>query len=451
MLPLLITSLLAALPTGGTVRTYTPAEVARGSLAFRVEGLRPGQVQRARILHHGQLRPVGLAAVRAAIRDGGRVQVPLVPTTPAPADARLVLYTADAPPSPEPPDPAAQTPGLAPCAAGVDSFGPDAWPGPCWRPYADGSPFNRLLPPDPRVDPRSADYVRSLTADGGPSDLQAGTADTRRDWQHPTYYARPGDPTFAVHCWEPYPGCKVQGAIVHIPREARAAGSWMLGRRGDGHMTVVDTVSREEYDFWNVSTPPADVRPGDDGRRVLQVGWGGMTSLDGDGLGSNGTAAYFGNLAGIIRAPELASGQIDHALFLVIGCSASQPVYPAADHGSVCDDQRDAIPLGTRFQLDMSDAEIRALGVPPWKRTILRAMARYGMYAGDTGGSPWDLEFESGSTYTSFDRPDPLVALAQDAGIRPGADGVYRFDLAGGVDWARRLRVVEPCVARGSC
>ena len=59
--------------------------------------------------------------------------------------------------------------------------------------------------------------------------------------------------------------------------------------------------------------------------------------------------------------------------------------------------------------------EIRALDVPSWKRTILRAMARYGIFAGDTGGSPWDLEFESSSTYTSFGRPDPLVAIARDA------------------------------------
>jgi hypothetical protein len=215
-------------------------------------------------------------------------------------------------------------------------------------------------------------------------------------------------------------------------------------------MTVVDTTTGVEYDFWNVTTPPDEIRPKADGTRILSVGWGGMTSVDGDGLGSNGTASYFGNLAGIIRAQELQSGEIDHALFMVIDCSAEDWVYPAQDHGSVCDDQANAIPFGTRFQLDMTNAEIRALDVPPWKRTILRAMAKYGMFAGDTGGSPWDLEFESSSTYTSFGRPDPLVAIAKDAGIEP-RDGLYYFDVASDVDWKRRLRVVDPCVTRGAC
>jgi hypothetical protein len=68
----------------------------------------------------------------------------------------------------------------------------------------------------------------------------------------------------------------------------------------------------------------------------------------------------------------------------------------------------------------MADAEILALGAPRWKRTILYAMARYGMFVGDTGGSPWDLEFESGSTYTSFRREDPLVDTARRAGIVRG-------------------------------
>ena len=449
MLSTLLTALLVAIPAPVTVRTYAPEHVASGALSFRVTGLRPGDVRRARLLHHEQIRSLDTARVRAAIAAGTVVRAPIVPTTPDPRAARLVVYTADTAELPEP-DPVTRAPDAAPCGADISAFRPGAWPGPCWRPYADDSPFNEPLPAHPRLDRRSAAYVRELTRRGGPSDLEAGDADTSSDWQHPTYFARPGDPRFRVHCWEPGPPCEIEGVTVRIPRGARAAGSWKLGRDGDGHMTVVDVAPRMEYDFWNVTTPPDKVRPGRGGHRVLRVGWGGMTRIDGDGLGSNATAAAFGNLAGIIRVQELRAGEIDHALFMVIDCSSAHWVYPARDHGSVCRHHEDAIPFGTRFQLDMSDDEIRALDVPSWKRTILRAMAHYGMFAGDTGGSPWDLEFESSSTYTSFGYADPLVAYARESGIAP-RDGRYPFDLAGGVDWARRLRVVAPCVSRRSC
>ena len=63
--------------------------------------------------------------------------------------------------------------------------------------------------------------------------------------------------------------------------------------------------------------------------------------------------------------------------------------------------------------LAMSDDEIGALNVPDWQKTILTAMARYGMFVGDTGGSPWGVEFESGSTYTSYGQADPWVAWAK--------------------------------------
>ena len=105
-----------------------------------------------------------------------------------------------------------------------------------------------------------------------------------------------------------------------------------------------------------------------------------------------------------------------------------------------------------RFQLDLSPSEIDALPVPGWKKTILRAMAEYGLYVGDTtGGTPWNIWFESSSTYTSFGRSDPMVEFAREAGIPRSSDGRYYFDWGSGVDWRRHLRVVDPCVAQRTC
>jgi hypothetical protein len=121
-------------------------------------------------------------------------------------------------------------------------------------------------------------------------------------------------------------------------------------------------------------------------------------------------------------------------------------VYPASHGGARCDDPN-VPPMGTRFQLAMSESQINALSLPNWKKTILRAVATYGAYVGDTGGPGFAFQFESGATYTSFGYKDPMVTLAQSAGLRPGTGdwaNTYAFDMWNGVDWTRYLRVVTP-------
>ena len=138
---------------------------------------------------------------------------------------------------------------------------------------------------------------------------------------------------------------------VRIPDRARPAGG------SDHHLAVVDQRSGWEYDLWEVESKPS-------GGGELVTGYGGRTRIDGDGLGSDATAAHFGLLAGIIRAQELRRGRIDHALFLVADCDSGEFVYPARGRGAPCGDRTDAPAEGMRFQLDMSDAEIRALERP---------------------------------------------------------------------------------------
>jgi hypothetical protein len=54
--------------------------------------------------------------------------------------------------------------------------------------------------------------------------------------------------------------------------------------------------------------------------------------------------------------------------------------------------------------------------------------------------------------YTSFGQPDRWVTLARRWQIPYYApDHDYVFDLNDGVDWARYLRVVAPCVSQGTC
>jgi hypothetical protein len=210
---------------------------------------------------------------------------------------------------------------------------------------------------------------------------------------------------------------------------------------------VIDPDHYWEYDLYKVRSKPRN-------GGVLEMRFGGRTEIAGPratGLGSNATAAHFGLLAGQIRPDELAAGRIRHALFVRVDCDSGRAVYPAEGVGAPCDDTTNAPDEGARFQLALSDAQIEALDAPPWKETILRAMARYGFFVGDTGGSPWDVVLESGSTYTSFGRRDPWVVIARAARAERSSDGRYYLDLGSGVDWQRDLRLIDPCVSSRTC
>ncbi|HWC28160.1 MAG TPA: hypothetical protein VG474_16340 [Solirubrobacteraceae bacterium] len=323
-------------------------------------------------------------------------------------------------------------------------YGPGHWPGPCWRPFAATSPFNRPLPDDPPLAANSAATIRRLLSWGDAQDLLAGHADTDHDYYHPVYYSSPADPVYTVRCVEWTSSCEVEGDRVRIPSAARAAAG------GDGHLAVIDQDSGWEHDFWQVRSKPA-------GGGTITVSHGGKTRIDGDGRGSNATAAWFALSAGIIRAAEMQAGRIDHALFAHIKCTSGSSVQPAEPGTSAAPCSKfglantDAPPLGARIQLDMSAAEIDALAVPAWKKTILRALAAYGMIVGDTdgGNAAWGLQGESGSGYTSFGAADPWRSFAASVDA-PRWDGAYVFDIAAGVDW-RRLRVIAPCVSDGTC
>jgi hypothetical protein len=106
--------------------------------------------------------------------------------------------------------------------------------------------------------------------------------------------------------------------------------------------------------------------------------------------------------------------------------------------------------MGSQVWLSMSDTEINALTVPAWQKVLLRAFAHYGAFFGDTGGPGWALQFESGLSYTSFGRPDPLVAWAKSQGWSQW-NGAYTGHWSLPATVLSRFKVLDPCVAQGTC
>ncbi len=249
---------------------------------------------------------------------------------------------------------------------------------------------------------------------------------------------------FTVQCTQWVSSCEVHGLQVRIPNQAKPAAG------GDGHMSVIDQQTGWEWDFWQVTSKP-------NGGGTLTVSHGGRTMIDGDGLGSNATAGHFGLAAGVIRPEELRAGEINHALFMVVNCTSGTSVRPADPQSgrscsSIGQSNTNAPRMGEHFVLDMTDAEINALPTAEWRKTILRAMAHYGLYVGDTGGG--FLKVQSGQSWTSFGKADPWKQLGQDLGVPTWSDskGTFRlFDLRTTVDWRSQMKVVDPCVGMGTC
>lgn len=319
---------------------------------------------------------------------------------------------------------------------------------PCWRPFSSSSPFNRRLPAAPRQ-PGDSALIGARTADFGPAPaFEVGNEGTPDDYNHPVYFSRQKDPLFRVKCLKFGGRCEVENQLVHIPRRAEPAGG------SDGHLGIIDLKRGWVYDFWQV-------RDRKRGGGRLAVSFGGRTRIGkpgADGLGSNATAAHFSTAAGAIRPDELRSGLIDHALFMTVQCTNGRSVWPArGGPGQTCRGMGLsnflAPAMGQHFFLAMSHREIDALTVPPWKKTILTAMADYGMFVGDTGGVAWGFKLWTGLKRPGH--PDPWIDLATrlkvPTYIAPDGSTRFHFDMRGTVPWERRLRVASPCVAAHSC
>lgn len=336
------------------------------------------------------------------------------------------------------------------CAAshaggGYGELGDGVFPSSCWRPYAEESPFNDRISRRPNVKGGSNGVVNRLTsASDGVSHFVAG--DEAKDWGVAMYYSDASDPVYTVQCTEPWGVCAVEGAQIHIPEDAAPSGVWPLPNPNadyDSHLTVVDQTTGWEYDLWNIRSMQ---------NGVIVIKWGGKTRVDGDGLGSDAVAARYGSAAGLIRAEELQEGKIDHALSLTVPCTDGF-TWPASKGALECSEAgmptNHALQNGDLLQLKLSRKRIARF--PKWKSAILTAWKKYGAYVGDTTGdaTQWSLKFESAAGYEAEGQSDPLVELAQSQGFEAvdyngnGQDEFW-FNIASGVKWDSKLRVVKP-------
>jgi len=157
-----------------------------------------------------------------------------------------------------------------------------------------------------------------------------------------------------------------------IPADPRIEGG------NDRHLLMLDRAAcrlfelfdaRLEENGWHAGSGAAwDLRS----NALRPRGW---TSADAAGLPI---------LPGLARYPEVAAGEIRHALRFTAPVTRRAYIYPARHFAS---DRTAASlpPMGVRVRLR---ASVRIGSFPPQARIVLRALKRYGMILADNG-SPW--------------------------------------------------------------
>ncbi|MDQ3951385.1 MAG: hypothetical protein M3279_00255 [Actinomycetota bacterium] len=236
--------------------------------------------------------------------------------------------------------------------------------------YPASSFWNQPIPTGAATHPQSDAMVAKALVEQAP---RANFANTD-SWGIAATFANPVTREYSVACTRYDCGTDVR---FRIPAHATpTTGS-------DHHLAVLDPSSDRELDMWIAARTAADGWSAGS-RFTFSMSGSGPCAV---GQRCNGAvAAGFSLMGGVIRPEEIAAGRIDHALVFttpmtrsgVIACPASHTDGKYADVG--------AMPEGARIQLDPS-FDVAATSWPAWKKTIARALQRYGAFLGDTGGT----------------------------------------------------------------
>lgn len=328
-----------------------------------------------------------------------------------------------------------------------------------WRPYADTSPFNKVIPSSPTIHANSAAIVTKVTSAGWnsskPADIPLGVSSSTlsftSDYDHPLYFSTQYDPNQTIQpTADAYSGWSaLHGTTVRIPEGAKGANG------SDAHLSVIDLNAGFAWDFYHFQYTQSDRKVPAGGGNVIAKA-GSKESLTGDGVVDTASyiacdAAGFGLAGLVIRPEELIAGEINHALSMIVKSTDGTFVSPAiGTAGSV--DPTNAPPDGARFQLNMTFTEIDNLTAPDYRKTIWKAMSKYGMYVRDTGSTSWYVSLASGNPYITAGQADPWRTFASAQGMYYYTTGDYyllELHPAGSTlgvhvpDWANKLRVLD--------
>ncbi len=252
-----------------------------------------------------------------------------------------------------------------------------------YRPFRAHSWWNTPVPVTAPHDPEEAqilDYLSTGPESGHGCLRLAGAGHNR--WGQPAYWSQPGDPQYAVRGLGP--GAPPETRHLRIPVGARAA------HNSDRTMTVYD-VSRDYVvlltdaryrsarDTWSASG--ATVTYLDSNGLLAATGKSDDPRNIGTHRGNNGATSY-------VRFDMVRAGAVRNVLKIAAGPElANRWVFPmTGSDGDVTDPRLGAPPEGLRLRLKPT-IDLHHLRLHPQALVIARALQKYGVYLGDSGGT----------------------------------------------------------------
>jgi hypothetical protein len=306
-----------------------------------------------------------------------------------------------------------------------------SWPGVAWRMFSEASPWNAALDTS-NVDPNSQTMIDKMVADGPPS---AVTQNVLLNWGYPIYFGRSNDPLYTLSLTDNSEVSKATtGSKIHLPLGAQP------NKGSDGQMRIIDEAANYAYHIERCSL--------NNTAHTLSCWRGTKYVADGNGFRYDIAADQAPGTAGPIRPEELAAGYVNHTMLAMMRCLSGHNIAPMNGFvtvGKTCsgDTNPDAtrLSIGNVIFLDLTHAQIDALGLPLWEQAILKGLHDHGMVVvGNTGGPSWALKFESYADRTLFGEPNPYSAY----GVPMNMDFSHALDTVGG--WDVHLKVIAPFV-----
>ncbi len=255
-----------------------------------------------------------------------------------------------------------------------------------FRFFSPTSFWNRPIPANPRLDPRSTAIVgafdEGITA---ATQIQRGPAILATGWSVPIYTVPADQPTVKVMLEGQSSSPALQGAwdAVPLPPDAQpAAGT-------DKHLLVWQPSTERLWEFWRLEQSPAG----------WQAAWGGaMRNVSADsGVYSRnawpGASRYWGASAsslsiagGLITLEDLERGQINHALAIGIPNVRAGVYASPAQRTDGTSTSPLSLPEGAHLRLDPS-LDLAALHLPRLTLMVAEAAQRYGIFVRDRAGN----------------------------------------------------------------
>jgi len=253
------------------------------------------------------------------------------------------------------------------------------------RPFGPNAPWNKPvdgLPRHPQSDALAARLWKY--SPGKPGNFRLSFS----GYTYPVYDASTATGTIQVQAGMG----KLNG--TEIPWNPK----WQAATGSDGQVIILDPNSGREWDLWQVDVNGSKLRISNG--NLVPGSY--LTKEDGFKPSRGCGISY---LAMLVRPEEIAQGKIEHALSMPSRNTAKTFVAPATkSDGRVT---QNGMPMGTRFALNITDAEIDAWvkSLPSElsdqtrqaARIIAVALRDYGWFITDTSGGA-HLQFEDNAT-----------------------------------------------------